>query len=223
MRLLFLVLLLAGCSSGPSVYRQGIPIAPGAPAFNPATDSPVTTGQPGYVGPAEQIPRTPHGRVLPQTPTTRREPGLWAGDAPQASMPWVDREPIILGTVLPEPNDDLLVRTQIRRCAYLADALFDVRMHPHDRIAEGRDMRACLAAHAWRHCAVSDLADLDRARTKGVISLRMIEAALRRDLQRAEDFVRQQCRDDMGDNEWLIHWKDDLTNQWERFNTRGSR
>jgi hypothetical protein len=44
-------------------------------------------GQPGQVAP--EYPRSPHHRELPPT----REPGLWAGDAPQASRARPQGEP----------------------------------------------------------------------------------------------------------------------------------
>lgn len=100
---LLALLLLACGTTAPHIYRQGIPVAPSAPAFNPITDSPVTTGQPGYVGPVESLPRSPHGRVLPETPATRKEAGLWAGDRPQASSRAGEPKPEILDIGLPMP------------------------------------------------------------------------------------------------------------------------
>jgi hypothetical protein len=44
-------------------------------------------GQPGQEAP--EYPRSPHRRVLPPS----REPGLWAGDAPQASRAGPEGEP----------------------------------------------------------------------------------------------------------------------------------
>jgi hypothetical protein len=51
---------------------------PPPPPVRPGHGAPVV-GQPGQQD--QEVPRSPHRRVLPPT----REPGLWAGDAPQAS------------------------------------------------------------------------------------------------------------------------------------------
>jgi hypothetical protein len=99
MRLYPLLFLLAACaSSTPTQYAQGVPALPRAPAFNPTLDAPITTGQPGYVGPAENLPHSPHRRVLPETPDTRKEPGLWAAEPPTSATGDV---PEILGLALP--------------------------------------------------------------------------------------------------------------------------
>lgn len=74
-----LLLLLCGCAG-----MQGIPMAPSAPAFSPVEDAPITIGQPGYVG--HEPERSPHKRMLNQTPETMREPGIWAGDAPDTQI-----------------------------------------------------------------------------------------------------------------------------------------
>lgn len=86
------VVLLVGCAG-----MQGVPVAPPAPAFNPSWDAPITTGQPGYVGPVESLQRSPHERSLPPT----KDPGLWSGDQPRASiLPTID----VLGIGVPVPD-----------------------------------------------------------------------------------------------------------------------
>lgn len=35
-----------------AALAQGVPVAPRAPAFNPALDAPITVGQPGHGSPA---------------------------------------------------------------------------------------------------------------------------------------------------------------------------
>lgn len=42
-------------SPHPTQYAQGAPRPAPAPSFNPMTDSPITVGQPRYVGPLEGI------------------------------------------------------------------------------------------------------------------------------------------------------------------------
>lgn len=86
MRFLILLFLTACATSAPSRYEQGA-FRPAPPVFVPSQDAPHTVGQPGYVTPpASQPERSPHTRVLPETPETRREPGLWAGDEPKATV-----------------------------------------------------------------------------------------------------------------------------------------
>jgi hypothetical protein len=79
------VIFIACAGGTPTQYAQGIPSAPRAPVFNPMTGAPITVGQPGYVGPAENLPRSPYGRTLPETPETRREPGIWAATKPPSN------------------------------------------------------------------------------------------------------------------------------------------
>lgn len=76
---------------------------PQAPAFSPVTDSPITTGQPGYVA-REEVPRSPYTRTLPAT----KEPGLWSAEVPRAIS---DEDRVIVGPYLPAvrvvlPDDD---------------------------------------------------------------------------------------------------------------------
>jgi hypothetical protein len=78
MPLLLLFLLIAGCASPERELRRGTMVTPPPPALRPGHGAPVV-GQPGQGAP--EYPRSPHRRVLPPS----REPGLWAGDAPQAS------------------------------------------------------------------------------------------------------------------------------------------
>lgn len=79
MRLLPLLLLLLACA-GPAEYQRGSPV-PTRPPYNPTTDSPITTGQPGHLVP-HALPRSPHQRQLPPP---GKHPGLWGAEAPHAS------------------------------------------------------------------------------------------------------------------------------------------
>jgi hypothetical protein len=78
MPLLLLFLLIAGCASPGSELRRGTLAPPPPPPVRPGHGAP-QVGQPGLQ--PQEYPRSPHRRVLPPT----REPGLWAGDEPQAS------------------------------------------------------------------------------------------------------------------------------------------
>lgn len=80
-RLLLFLPLAYGCASpAHSTYSQAAPSpAFPAPLLTPSGTGAPIVGQPGQGAP--EYPRSPHHRELPPT----REPGLWAGDAPQAS------------------------------------------------------------------------------------------------------------------------------------------
>lgn len=88
---LLLALACAGPERIPSTYAQGAPMPPRPPPFNPAQDAPHTVGQPGHLAPpVRPQPNPVPGRVLPQTPETRREPGIWASDgAPKPKVHFV--------------------------------------------------------------------------------------------------------------------------------------
>jgi hypothetical protein len=78
MPLLLLFLLIAGCASPERELRRGTLAPPPPPSVRPGHGAP-QVGQPGLQ--PQEYPRSPHRRILPPT----REPGLWAGDEPQAS------------------------------------------------------------------------------------------------------------------------------------------
>lgn len=121
---LLLAVFLAACANPPprgSTLEQGAPMPVRPPAFNPTTDAPHTVGQPGYV--PQALPRSPHSRVLPETPVTRRAPGIWAGDGPRVVTM---TPPAILGVALPlpEPEDGSIIADIEVECARtMGDAL----------------------------------------------------------------------------------------------------
>lgn len=223
-----LAVLLAGCAATPPTqYAQGVPVAPRAPSFSPTLDAPITVGQPGYVGPAENLPRSPHGRVLPQTPETQREPGLWVGDQPRGSFsPWSDREPIIVGVVLPEPTGDdpeeRLVRHRVRKCAYRADTLFNIKMRPEDLVAAPANVRACLAAYAFRYCAKLDVGATERLSAGGIPPMPSLVNATQSTAALAEKTVTKACANDEDRAPWLTRWFGVLVQEWSRFDPRSS-
>ncbi len=106
-----LCLLWVACAGAPSrsEYRQSA--APMAPTFNPTWEAPHTVGQPGYIGAPEHVPRTASKRYLPETEQTRREPGLWAAEAPRAISD-EDRavvNPYLASLSIVLPDDDALM------------------------------------------------------------------------------------------------------------------
>jgi hypothetical protein len=153
MRLILLVLVLSACASQqPATYNQGAFRPPPPPAFNPTTDAPITIGQPGHRDPAA-LPRSHHGRVLPQTPDTRREPGIWAAtDAPPTG-------PLeVLGVKIPLTGDDAKAdprSAHLRRCAgeltMLTASMPGFAAEDLDA-SLGPASRRCLAARAMVAC-----------------------------------------------------------------------
>lgn len=163
----FCTALAAGCatpdSGGVRTYQQGIPMAPRAPAFNPMADAPHTVGQPGHVA-REHVPRTASTRILPETPETRREAGIWASGLPTAKEEW-PVFPSILGVPLPLPvgaktNDE---RYYARKCGRHMHRLADAES-PDAGDAFSEAARRCLAARLYRACMdAEDAALLDGA------------------------------------------------------------
>ena len=79
MKTLFLPLVAAfvtSACSGPTQYERGAYSTPvRAPAFDPATDAPHTTGQPGYVN-GQRVDRSPNRRYAEPS----RDPAMMAAD-----------------------------------------------------------------------------------------------------------------------------------------------
>lgn len=149
MRFLPLLLLLSACATSPgarTTYSQSAPV----PEFEPAWTAPHTTGQPGYVSP-EDVPRSPHKRVLPQTPETMRGPGIWASDGPYE----LTRErPAILGVTLPmpEPEEDGTLNPEIEwTCARTMNVALAKAAREYRTFTQ--PMRDCLAARLFAWCA----------------------------------------------------------------------
>jgi hypothetical protein len=96
----------------PTVYGQGIvrPVRP--PTFRPVDDAPHKTGQPGHV-PGVRVapePQPKPTRLLPQTPETARQPGIWASKEPQAV-------PEMFRWDVPVPENDPEAAQKIHACA----------------------------------------------------------------------------------------------------------
>jgi hypothetical protein len=158
------VLLIACAGGAPTQYAQGVPVAPSAPPFNPVTRSPVTVGQPGYAGSAEGLPRS-HGRVLPETPETRKEPGIWASDKPE-DPPDIF---VIEDLLPPSAKNDARDETTFRVCERLMGRTFVKRNETAPGAVE--DLRKsgypiyhwrCIIAGLYKHCVDLQYNDKDR-------------------------------------------------------------
>lgn len=141
MRPIILILFLSACSG-----VQGIPVAPRPPAFNPVLDSPITTGQPGYIGSPERAPRGTDKRVLPPT----REPGIWAADKSKGAPVSV----VVGGVTILLPSLEDLDPTPALECArrLKAGADLDGGVVQKALNSMAANERRCLVATAFLKC-----------------------------------------------------------------------
>lgn len=157
MPLVLALLLLCACSSG-GEYRRGTHVRP--PAFHPAQDAPHTVGQPGHLQPRTEYPRSPHTRVLPQTPETARRPGLWSATASNTAPKRSPGDPIpnmqVLDVQVPHHAEarDGWDTSPTEQCAASNEFVF---MAGDGSLAArayrlSADQRACLVALAQVSC-----------------------------------------------------------------------
>jgi hypothetical protein len=153
--MLFVFAFFVACASAPTTLQRGTLTRPPPARHRPGVGAPV------------HDPRAPHPsvepgprptRVLPQTPETRREPGIWATESPRAAkLPdapakWPD-PPHILGWPLPYPPtagtaDD---RYYARKCAhYMALQASGLPLASPDSLT--LDVAKCFAAKLYRAC-----------------------------------------------------------------------
>lgn len=163
MRLLPVVLLLTACASqtARTTYRQGA--FPTPAEFSPVEDAPHTMGQPGYAGEPQRLPRGTDRRILPQTPETRREAGVWSASAPDASGEMVS----ILGFAFAPATVNPEARTAAGICA---DSIAKAAASSQRTIFPSRlneDARRCVAARMFWHCAHNMNAAWQSAKTNG--------------------------------------------------------
>jgi hypothetical protein len=167
---------------------------PFPPTFEPEADAPITIGHPGYVAPEPE--RSPHKRVLPETPDTRREPGIWAarddlpdgGPLPKANPTWPN-PPVFLSVPLPYTpvtgtDED---RYYARKCAWLLTAF-----QPHVAVdVSGLNpyQRRCLVARAYSAC----MATIEQPSvSKNEYFMMHINATRKR----AKDFEKEACEEE---------------------------
>jgi hypothetical protein len=182
------LLFLACASSTPAHYERGT-YRPAPPAFSPTQDAPHTVGQPGHLRAPQEYPRSPHARVLPPSP----EPGLWAGDGPQASKGTIAK-PSLLGIALPgipvsETQTD--VGPALGCAALWNDSLADTGLAEKVNSLKP-DAKRCMVARMFLTCARVIAKWDDDSSKDGVVVLlaRQKRAKLR---QAADDFVREAC------------------------------
>ena len=150
MRLLPLLFLVA-CAAPHRELKDGARLPPPEPrtAYTPAG-----AGLPEYWAQPEPkpLPRSPYKRVLPETPETRRAPGIWASDVggePKAP-------PTLLGVPLPIGVDenDHVTRTS-RACVTLLHAAIIKSGQALSGLSP--QQRRCLGATLYFMCAYDDV------------------------------------------------------------------
>jgi hypothetical protein len=178
-----------GCAAGShgAEYRQAAYTPPPPAPLRPGVGAPVV-GQPGHV--REDVPRSPHKRVLPPT----REPGVWAGDQsprPVAGEPWqmvLDIE-LPLPTVFETPED--LMPVSICRTDILkrldALALMDAAK------ALGYPERRCLVARLYSFCADRAAAQLTEREVRGEAYIPIVKRRLGNVQDVAQRFKADAC------------------------------
>lgn len=194
MRAIILCLFLAACASpAPTTYSQGA-YRPAPPAFNPVTDAPITIGQPGYVRPGVQAEPGPKPtRVLPETPQTRREPGIWASDTGAPSGEEWQR---VLNIYLPMPESitSAAEAWPVARCARHINTRLDaLGLMERARALSTRSIRACLAARLYQFCAQFEADDLARKRAAGEMLVLNVERVMNAILAEATAFRARAC------------------------------
>jgi len=157
MRHLLLLLLLASCASPPSTARRstlrdGVEVAPAA-EFVPPGYTPKGAGLPEYIpgAPEPTGPRSPYRRVLPQTPETRKQAGVWSAEEPRASTG--PNIATIARIGIPAPEDEEATPV-LKWCSDKANAALDGAI----RVQRGLDQltpvqRSCAVATILYECA----------------------------------------------------------------------
>ena len=143
--LLLILSLLTACAANQSAFPT-----PRPPSFSPTLDAPITTGMPGYVGSPANLPPSPHKRVLPETPETRKQAGIWAVKDSDERV-----TPILLDVFPPTSMDaqtpwDYEVPEQCART--MLDALKRAKLLQAANALES-PIKRCLAARLYSACA----------------------------------------------------------------------
>lgn len=217
--LLYLAVLV-GCASGPpggQEYHQG--------AYRPPPPAPHRPGV-GLHIPGQRVrkpdvqPQPRPTRILPQTPETMRQPGIWAGDA---TFDDATREFGVLGVLLPFPTggtaEDEATRHQVRICAYISRLMF-ANIMPEKELAKATDAEvACVVARAFRACALKDVAQRDALKARGDLYSPLINNVVARNRAAAQDFVDRACGADTK-TPWTARWTGEALTNWDNYDKR---
>lgn len=173
--LLSMWLVLSGCAtSGQSrEYHDGMPVRT-VPVFVTPGYTPAGAGLPEYMPGMDAAPAVPRGkdrRVLPETPQSRREPGIWASDDERRArpVPSVARwQRTLFGIELPlvEENPPGDSARLTNGCAAYAKYAAKLSGQDERALALPEQARACIAAKLFVACAKSAVDRHEQLRSK---------------------------------------------------------
>ncbi len=162
-RLLCLAVLMGCASTTPErseLHRGTFAPPPPAPA-RPGVGLPTYDPQ---VNPLPPQPNPKPARLLPQTPETARQPGIWATKSPEQEEyeRWSadrEREPLVLGVHLRYPPGTIHEEESrpTNLCAAKIDRLLRVLMSPDQISKLNPKERTCLAYRMYGLCASEDV------------------------------------------------------------------
>lgn len=181
-----LLLFLTGCAAN----QSAVPLPP---PFNPMTDAPITIGHPGTIHPGPRIEPNPKPtRVLPQTPETRREAGIWAASL---NPDW--KEQPILDVLLPPPEGETDFDRGIRwscvvRVARHATAETELR----GTVPYSEAERRCMAARMLWTCVDDNLTHFESLASEDINNMNLANAVARHRKLEAyvADMAARMCR-----------------------------
>jgi hypothetical protein len=187
-RPIILALAISACVSPSTTYERGtlrpLPARP-QPKVGPTYDP--------HVAPLPPQPQPKPGRVLPQTPETQREPGLWAANIP-------DDDDSLGGTRLggmeiPYPLDAAMPhdKAPARMCGLTMTATIERGGFSQRWLSHNPHVRHCLSARLYERCAAHLLKRHDKALADGyAVNPRDYAAAKSTDAT-ARDFRADAC------------------------------
>jgi hypothetical protein len=185
--LLSLILVLGCSSSAPSQYERGT--YPGAPPLRPGHGAPVV-GQPSVTVRTVPQPNPKPQRLLPETPETQRQPGIWASGSVTPTLP------LLFGVVLPYPEiEEKIDRSNTDMCAFTMMSAAAAKHIPRDVWRPWSvDTRRCLAARLYEHCAMQSLAYY-RILVERLLAMdKRHEAMEVLTVEKAMEFKKQACK-----------------------------
>jgi hypothetical protein len=179
----------------PRTLRRGA-TAPAPAPVRPGVGAPVV-GQPGYVGPLEELSKSPHGRVLPETPRTRREPGIWATASEDLRVAEIIGEDL-LRSFMPE-NANPYDRVMVSHCiislmfVYVANEVESPGVLLHNEKIYTQKQRRCMASTIYHGCAQGIWEQNREDRKAARRANRLEPSSLDNFLSRAAEIKRTEC------------------------------
>lgn len=207
---MWLVVLMAACASGPAEYQRGT-FAPAPAPVRPGVGAPIYDP---HVKPLPPQSQPKPMRVLPETPQTRREPGVWASSSGEPAW-WTKRDPVLLDTVLPYPTIEAERDTWTTRlCAARADAVREQVMRPEEERAMAAKDKACLAARLYVFCATAMEANIASDLKRGEMKDPELQAHLS-DVSTAAKRMKEAACSEPAD-EGITRWLERFAARWDR-------